>query len=199
MPCQILIILLSLYLVSCSFDVFDENEKRTLKILFMLTSYVHASYSLSRQTAPKNAAFLALGDETLNFLRDEDNVDTLADYLAYHAISGPVLSTDLPTGTDIDVPTLQGQEVEVTNVDGQGIMVNDASVVQEFDMQSCNGVVHSINKVLMPPCSGSIATTVADDEDLSILLELVSLVPTLADALSNPDNPAITLFGKLFI
>ena len=167
---------------------------------FMLTSYVHTSYSLSRQTAPKNDAFLALGDETLDFLRDEDNVDTLADYLAYHGILGEVLSTDLPPGTDIDRETLlQGQSIEVTNVDGQGIMVNDASVVPEFDLQSCNGVVHSINKVLMPPCSGSIASTVADDEDLSILLELVSLVPGLAEALSDPDAAAITLFGKLFI
>ncbi len=190
-------LLLSLYLVSCFFDVFD--EKRRLKILFMLTSYVHTSYSLSRQTAPKNEAFQALGDDILDFLRDEENVETLASYLTYHAINGEVLSTDLPPGMpDIDAETLQGQRIQVTHVDGQGIMVNDASVVPEFDLQSCNGVVHSINTVLMPPgCSGSIASTVADDEDLSILFELVGLVPGLAAALSDPDAPAITLFGKL--
>ena len=64
--------------------------------------------------------------------------------LTYHVVSGKVMSTDLKAG---NVKTVQGSNVMVSTTGGA--MVNDAKVVAA-DVASDNGVIHAIDKVLMP-------------------------------------------------
>jgi len=76
----------------------------------------------------------------------------LISILKYHLVDGNVLSSDLVTS---DVPTLNddGATIQVT-VDDEGIKLNDeVNVVTPFDVMACNGIVHSIDTVLMPPPS----------------------------------------------
>lgn len=88
-----------------------------------------------------NALFAQLGISGVNDLTAEQ----LIPILTYHVVSGNVLSTDLSNGM---VPTLSGENkltVDLTS----GVKINDSEVVAA-DIQGSNGVVHVINKVLIP-------------------------------------------------
>ncbi|TAF07781.1 MAG: fasciclin domain-containing protein, partial [Nostocales cyanobacterium] len=69
----------------------------------------------------------------------------LVKILTYHVVSGNVKSTDLKSG---EVKSLEGGNIKVS-VD-QGVMVNDAKVVQA-DIEGTNGVIHVIDTVILPP------------------------------------------------
>ncbi|KAL9183128.1 hypothetical protein ACHAXT_004915 [Thalassiosira profunda] len=95
--------------------------------------------------APTNKAFAALPEGALDALLADPEGD-LTDILTYHVVAGNVLSTDLETG---DVETLNGDSVAVT-VSDDGVMINDSNVVIA-DILACNGVIHVIDAVLIPP------------------------------------------------
>jgi uncharacterized surface protein with fasciclin (FAS1) repeats len=61
------------------------------------------------------------------------------------------------TLTSGEAETLEGAAVEV-KVSSNGVMVNDATVVKA-DIQASNGVIHVINKVIMPPIEEKPSTT----------------------------------------
>ena len=60
-------------------------------------------------------------------------------------VSGNVLSNTLTNG---NVPTLQGSDIAV-NI-GKGVVLNGNTNVVLADVQGTNGVVHAIDKVLLP-------------------------------------------------
>ena len=95
--------------------------------------------------APTNEAFAALPDGTLEMLLLPENKDKLTAILTYHVIAGKVMSTDLKD--DMMATTVQGGEVKI-DLDN-GPMVNDAKVVSA-DIAADNGVIHVIDKVIMP-------------------------------------------------
>lgn len=97
--------------------------------------------------APTNAAFEALPAGTLENLLKPENKDQLVSILTYHVVSGEVMSTDLSDG--MKAATVEGSEVEV-GIDGESVMINDASVVAA-NVEASNGVVHVIDKVILPP------------------------------------------------
>ena len=75
--------------------------------------------------------------------------DGLADVLTYHVVAGNVNSDEVPAG---DVGTVNG---ETLNIDlSNGVVITDqrmrASTVDGFDIQGVNGVIHSINTVILP-------------------------------------------------
>jgi uncharacterized surface protein with fasciclin (FAS1) repeats len=94
--------------------------------------------------APSNAAFNDLPDETLDFLLQPENRDLLADILKYHVVPERVPSSDLETGA---LDTLNGGLA--VRVDPDRVIVNNASVVAP-DVPASNGVIHGINRVLIP-------------------------------------------------
>lgn len=94
--------------------------------------------------APTDEAFAALPPGTLQALLRPENRALLRQVLAYHVVSGEVTSRELTTG---GVRTLGGGiAVRVTP---DRIVVNDGSVIQP-DIQAANGVVHVVNRVLLP-------------------------------------------------
>ena len=101
--------------------------------------------------APVNAAFEPLAaDGTLDALLADPSGD-LADILLYHVVAGKVMSTDLSDGMTAD--TLQGSPVTFT-ISESGAMVNDANIVAA-DIEVSNGVIHVIDKVILPPAGDS--------------------------------------------
>lgn len=94
--------------------------------------------------APTDQAFAALPAGTLEKLLQPENQALLRQVLAYHVVPGEVTSGQLRTGV---VNTLGGG-VAVRVAEGQ-IIVNDASVIQP-DIQASNGVIHVVNRVLLP-------------------------------------------------
>ena len=98
--------------------------------------------------APTDAAFAALPAGTVEDLLKPENKDKLAAILAYHVLPGEVMSSAIGTQT-LTPATVQGATVKVVG-SADGVMVNDAKVVTA-DVDASNGVIHVIDKVIMPP------------------------------------------------
>ena len=97
--------------------------------------------------APTDEAFAALPDGTLESLLKPENKDQLAAILKYHVVAGKVMSTDLSNGQK--AATVQGEKVMVS-IKGSTVKIDDAKVVAA-DVKAKNGVVHVIDKVILPP------------------------------------------------
>lgn len=108
--------------------------------------------------APTNAAFAALLDslgDDYNSLADFDTeaeIDLLVYILTYHVVAGTAaFSTGLSDGQDIE--TFQGENVTINIKDGT-VHIEDATgenaTVVIPDVEASNGVVHVIDKVLLP-------------------------------------------------
>jgi uncharacterized surface protein with fasciclin (FAS1) repeats len=95
--------------------------------------------------APTDEAFAALPNGTLDDLLKPENKEKLKRVLSYHVVSGELLSQNLEAGK---VTTLAEVPVEISVKDG--IRVNDAKVATP-DLKASNGVIHVIDKVLLPP------------------------------------------------
>ena len=128
--------------------------------------------------APTDAAFTDAGIDLSSFDTDEENA-TLVDILTYHVVSGSVLSTALTDG--LTATALNGDDVTFT-VNADGVKVNDANVVTA-DVAASNGVIHVIDKVLMPPADlvdiPTIATGTGVHDSLVAALSKADLVTTL--------------------
>ena len=101
--------------------------------------------------APVNDAFEALPAGTVDTLLMPENKDQLTAVLTYHVIPSKALSSDLKDG--MKVTTVQGQDLTI-GVSGDDVTVTDANggkaSVLQADVEAENGVVHVIDKVLVP-------------------------------------------------
>jgi uncharacterized surface protein with fasciclin (FAS1) repeats len=95
--------------------------------------------------APTDDAFAAAGID-LAALDNDEGKALLADILLYHVVSGEVPSSAVIDG--LVATAVNGDDLSFTVADG--VMVNDANVVLA-DVPASNGVIHVIDKVLMPP------------------------------------------------
>jgi uncharacterized surface protein with fasciclin (FAS1) repeats len=96
--------------------------------------------------APLDDAFDALPAGTVESLVEPDNKEKLQGILTYHVVAGKVMSTDLSDG--MVAKTVNGAEITIYLKDGK-VLINDAEVVMA-DVDTDNGVIHVINKVLLP-------------------------------------------------
>ena len=115
--------------------------------------------------APTDDAFAAAGIDLTTFDTDEENA-TLTDILLYHVYSGAVNAADVTDG--LTVTMLNGDEASFTVTD-DAVMIGDATVTTA-DVQSSNGVIHVIDKVLMPPADLVDIPTVASDTGIHTAL-----------------------------
>jgi len=95
--------------------------------------------------APTDDAFAALPEGTVASLLQPENREKLQAVLKYHVVSGRVYSDQLKSSR---VPTLQGSDLTV-RVERDRVSVNEATVVMA-DIDTTNGVVHVVDKVLLP-------------------------------------------------
>ena len=94
--------------------------------------------------APNNDAFKALF-ATLGVKGVEDlTAEQLTPILTYHVVSGKVMSGDL---SNTSVKTLNGGKIKIDLSDG--VKINDSNVIAA-DIKGKNGVIHVIDKVLIP-------------------------------------------------
>jgi uncharacterized surface protein with fasciclin (FAS1) repeats len=97
--------------------------------------------------APTDAAFAALPKGTVDDLLKPENKSKLVDILTYHVVSGKVTSGDVVKLSE--AATVEGSKVNVS-VSGSTVKINDATVTA-VDIAASNGVIHVIDKVLLPP------------------------------------------------
>jgi uncharacterized surface protein with fasciclin (FAS1) repeats len=96
--------------------------------------------------APTDEAFAALPKGTLEALLKPENKAKLQQILTYHVVPGSVMSTAIKPG---QVNTVEGKPVTLSTK-GNRIMVNNANVTAA-DIKASNGVIHVIDKVILPP------------------------------------------------
>ena len=99
--------------------------------------------------APTDEAFSAAGINLADYTTDEE-IAALADILLYHVVAGEIASTDLADGANT-VTAANGDELTVTVADGAVTVGAEGANVVLADVPASNGVIHVIDKVIMPP------------------------------------------------
>ncbi|WP_346855560.1 fasciclin domain-containing protein [uncultured Draconibacterium sp.] len=130
--------------------------------------------------APTNDAFVALlSDLGANSL-DDISVETLSNILLYHVIGSKAMSTDLTSGYYPTLSTFSGNSISMyVQVDG-GVSINNSTMVTAADVEADNGVIHVVDKVILPP---SVVNIAIDNATFSTLVSAVvkaGLVETLS-------------------
>lgn len=93
--------------------------------------------------APTDEAFKKLPAGTVEALLKD--LPKLKSILTYHVVAGSIAAKDVKSG---DLKTLAGSAI-VAGVHGASVTVNGARVVRA-DIPASNGMIHSIDTVLMP-------------------------------------------------
>ncbi|MBC7781316.1 MAG: fasciclin domain-containing protein [Proteobacteria bacterium] len=94
--------------------------------------------------APTDEAFKRLPAGALEKLLA--NPEQLRSVLTYHVVSGRVASGEFKNGA---VKTVQGAPLTVSRA-GTFVIVDEATVIQP-DIAATNGIIHAVDRVLMPP------------------------------------------------
>jgi uncharacterized surface protein with fasciclin (FAS1) repeats len=96
--------------------------------------------------APTDAAFEALGSATVDALLKDTK--QLAQILQFHVVqNSSIASSSITNG--LEATTVLGSPVEFT-VAGKNVKVQDSNVIVP-DVAASNGVIHAIDKVMLPP------------------------------------------------
>ena len=96
--------------------------------------------------APTDDAFKALPAGTVESLLKPENKEKLIAILTYHVVPGKTVSSAI-AGKMLTAKTVQGGSLNINGTNG--VRINNATVVKA-DIMASNGVIHVIDKVLMP-------------------------------------------------
>lgn len=151
--------------------------------------------------APTNEAFDNLLEAVGQSSIDDVPASVLKQILLYHVVEGKVFSTDITAG---NVTTLEGSDLVLTTEGG--IKVNDVAVVNPYDVEVSNGVIHTVEQVLIPAEVAQFVNTVLEpayfNESFTTLIKAAvkaDLVQTLLDTpnltIFAPDNEAFEEAG----
>ncbi len=108
--------------------------------------------------APTNEAFNKVPKATLDNLMKPENKEQLQGLLKYHVLQGKMNAADVlakikEANNKLDVTTLNGEVLTLSEKGGK-VMIKNAkgnmATVTSADMDASNGVVHVVDKVLMP-------------------------------------------------
>ena len=103
----------------------------------------------SRETftlfAPVDISFAYLQPETLNRLLQAENQGILADVLGHHIVPRKISSSELK---DLcRTPTVSGVDLSIENTIELRV---DGAKLLHLDIGACNGVIHAIDRLLLP-------------------------------------------------
>ncbi len=118
--------------------------------------------------APTDDAFRASGIPDIATINNLP-VATLTSILQYHVVSGSVAASAIPTAVNTPQPTVGtgNAPIFITKTASGSVSVNNARVISA-DNPATNGVIHAIDRVLMPP-AGNLLQVAAADPQLSFL------------------------------
>lgn len=103
--------------------------------------------------APVNDAFAALPAGTVDTLLKPENKGQLTDVLLYHVDDRTLTAAAIPAGSNYFKPLLASQRLCITKAAGAVSIADgtgDVANVVIADIQADNGVIHVIDKVLLP-------------------------------------------------
>ncbi|SOD78594.1 fasciclin domain-containing protein [Spirosoma fluviale] len=149
--------------------------------------------------APTDDAFKAFGYVDAAAIKAAP-VDLLKTVLQYHVLGARVAASDIPTAINTSQPTLAGLPLYISKVaSGTGtasvVSINGARVLQA-DGQASNGVIHAIDRVLLPPVFGNVAVTI---QSIPLLYPAASFKLLLAAVTKAGIGGALTGTGPLTV
>lgn len=103
--------------------------------------------------APVNDAFAALPAGTLDTLLKPENKGKLTDILLYHVDDRVLTAAGIPAGSNYFKPLLTSQRLCITKAGGKVTIADGTGSVANViiaDIKADNGVIHVIDKVLLP-------------------------------------------------
>ncbi len=150
--------------------------------------------------APTDAAFDALFATMPEGAKDELLADTerLTSILTYHVLEGAVDIAAAGELAGTAVETVSGEKVALTIREDAYLYVNEGKV-DPYDVMASNGVIHVIDKVLLPPepdtsaADMTIVEIASANEDFETLVTAVTAAD-LVGTLGNPDA-MLTVFA----
>ncbi|HPI45776.1 MAG TPA: fasciclin domain-containing protein [Tenuifilaceae bacterium] len=149
--------------------------------------------------APTNAAFNQLFTDLGVDGIDDLTKEQLTPILLYHVIGAKVKSTDLTNGYVTTLSTGTGNKNVSLKVDATNLELNGGVGITSADINATNGVIHVVDKVLLPPTVVDIAL---DNDNFSILVSALAkaeLVETLkGDGPFTVFAPTNDAFNALF-
>ena len=96
--------------------------------------------------APLDDAFAAISAQTYYGLLREENKQKLVNILGRHVFSKKITSSEIDG--EIKLEAINGEEITIKKVNGI-VYINEAEVVTA-DVETSNGIIHFINRVLQP-------------------------------------------------
>ncbi|TAJ15732.1 fasciclin domain-containing protein [Marinilabiliaceae bacterium JC017] len=159
-----------------------------------------ASGSMFTVFAPTNAAFVALLEELDADGLDDIPNDVLTSVLLYHVVSGNKMASQVTTGyySSLSAGPEEGYTLSFY-IDMSSAMINNRAKIIQTDIKADNGVIHAIDKVILPmsitdhaianPSFASLVAAVTKAELASALDDDQSLFTVFA-----PVNDAFTTF-----
>jgi len=170
-------------IITAAVNIFDTLTKESKDHTTLITALKAAKFDTTLAGtgpftlfAPTNAAFTAYGKAKLDNLLLTANAHKLKNVLNYHVVSGKKGKKDLKDGEKIK--TVQTQEVEVKIATDKAVTVNGAKV-SRADVEATNGVIHFIDKVLIPSDIVQLAQATTSLKKLVEALTAADLVTTL--------------------
>lgn len=173
-------IVVSLELITTSPGDFYANEAQSMALTAQMPKFTHLAQAvvkagLANTVATEELTLFAPTDEAFEMLFTTLGVNGIEDLTAeqltpillYHAVAGKVMSTDLMDGY---VSSVNGAGIMI-DLSGD-VMINDA-MVTIADLCAKNGVIHIIDKVLLPPSMNLVETALSYDPEFSILVQAV--------------------------
>jgi len=132
--------------------------------------------------APTDAAFAQLpapydNAEHINAITDPSEIDFLTNVLLYHVVGATVRSNEIADGRS-NATTLKPAGAQNDNTiyfsNEYGLLaINGNALVLFADIPASNGIVHVINKVLLPPTQTIVGIATADPSFTSLVAGLV--------------------------
>ena len=95
--------------------------------------------------APVDISFAYLPVETFDGLLRAENQGRLSEVLGYHVVFGKIMSCELKGLCK--TPTVCGVELSIANT---GELTVDGAKFLHVDIAACNGVIHGVDRLLMP-------------------------------------------------
>lgn len=97
--------------------------------------------------APTDGAFAKLPAGTVENLLKPENKDQLTAILTYHVVPGSVMAADV---VKLKQATTVNGKMLTIKAKGDSVMIDEANVTAT-DIAASNGVIHVIDRVILPP------------------------------------------------
>ncbi|XP_039893540.1 periostin, osteoblast specific factor b isoform X1 [Simochromis diagramma] len=175
-------------------DVIEVNDDlTTLSDLFQNSELLEKLGQPGHYTlfAPTNEAFEQLGIDVLE--RIQSDKQALKALLSFHLLDSIQCSEGILAGTSYE--TLEGNNIEI-GCDGESLTVNGIKMVRQKDIVTTNGVIHIIDKALVPDSAKQVMELLGSSQ--STFSDMVSELGLSGGMRSDAEYTLLAPFNSVF-